>query len=84
MRKPASSHFRYGGKDWQYDANTLALTADPDAAVKGAESPDGAWRAVVRAGNLFLISTKDGTEKQLTTDGTTDAPYATPLIDPRS
>jgi len=82
-KKTGQLHFRFGDKDWQYDPDSLALTLDPDAAVKGVESPDGAWRAEVREGNLFLISTKDGTEKQLTTDGTHDAPYATPIVDPK-
>jgi dipeptidyl-peptidase-4 len=76
-------HFRFGDKDWQYDADTRELKPDPDAALKGVESPDGAWRAVLREGNLFLVSTRDGTEKQLTTDGSYDAPYATPIVDPK-
>ena len=70
------------GKSWQYDPKGRALAADTDT-IGGTESPDGAWRAVVRAGNLFLVSTKDGSDKQLTTDGTTEAPYATPVIDPK-
>ncbi|WP_447759574.1 DPP IV N-terminal domain-containing protein [Sphingopyxis panaciterrae] len=80
--KTGKLHFRFGAKGWQYDPDARVLTADIDPAAQGIESPDGLWRAVVRGGNLFVISAKDGSEKQLTTDGTTDAPYATPVIDP--
>jgi dipeptidyl aminopeptidase/acylaminoacyl peptidase len=48
------------------------------------ESPDGAWRAFVRDGNLFVVATADGRERQLTTDGSREAPYATPLLDPKT
>ncbi len=74
--------FAAGGKSWEYDPTTRALTPDSDT-LGGEKSPDGAWRAVVRSGNLFLISTRDGRERQLTTDGTTESPYATPVIDPK-
>jgi dipeptidyl-peptidase 4 len=75
---------RFGedGKSWKYDPNARALAPDTDSE-EGERSPDGAWRAVVREGNLFVISTKDASEKQLTTDGTPEAPYATPVIDPK-
>ncbi|MDT9597365.1 S9 family peptidase [Sphingosinicella rhizophila] len=76
-------HFRYRDKNWRYDPDARALTPDLDPAAQGEESPDGAWRAVVRDGNLFVISTKDGSERQLTHDGSYDAPYATPPIDPK-
>lgn len=75
--------FPYGGKRWQYDPTTRALTPALDPAARGVESPDGAWRAVVRAGNLFVIATRDGSERQLTTDGNVEAPYATPIMDPK-
>ena len=80
--KTGTFRFDHDGRSWKYDPNTRALTpnTDSDASEK---SPDGAWRAVVRDGNLFVVSTKDGSEKQLTTDGTPEAPYATPVIDPK-
>ncbi|MDX2060414.1 MAG: DPP IV N-terminal domain-containing protein, partial [Gemmatimonadales bacterium] len=74
--------FLHAGKSWEYDPGARALAADRDT-LGGDVSPDGQWRAVVRAGNLFLISTKDGRERQLTTDGTTESPYATPVVDPK-
>ena len=46
---------------------------------KGVESPDGRWRAVVRGGDLILISTADNAKRRLTQDGAA-SPYATPLI----
>ena len=74
--------FLHAGKSWEYDPGARALAADRDT-LGGDVSPDGQWRAVVRAGNLFLISTQDGRERQLTTDGTTESPYATPVVDPK-
>jgi dipeptidyl-peptidase-4 len=76
--------FRHDDKGWKYDPNARALTPHDDPADKGLESPDGASRAFVRDGNLFVVSTKDGKERQLTTDGTRDAPYATPVMNPRT
>jgi dipeptidyl-peptidase 4 len=76
--------FQQEGKGWQYDPKSNALTAYNAPADKGLASPDGAWRAFVRDGNLFVVSVNDGREKQLTTDGTVDAPYATPVMDPKT
>jgi len=72
--------FGYGGKHWCYVPAANALTRVADE--QGVTSLDGRWRAVVRNGNLLVLDTKDGTIKALTTDGTLDAPYATPVIDP--
>ncbi len=44
-------------------------------------SPDGMWTAFVRDYNLFVRDSA-GTERQLTTDGTRDYAYATPVINP--
>jgi len=76
--------FQHDGKGWQYDPRSNGLTPYSAPADKGLTSPDGAWRAFVRDGNLFLVSTQGGREKQLTTDGTVDAPYATPVMDPKT
>src|SRR6185436_17564173 len=43
--KTGTLRFSHDGKSWQYDPAGGALTAD--IPVMGAESPDGAWRAVV-------------------------------------
>ena len=80
--KSGTLRFAQDGKEWKYDPSALVLTPNADPA-DGERSPDGAWRALVRDGNLFVISTKDGSERQLTADGTPDAPYATPVIDPK-
>ena len=81
--KTGALRFQQDGKGWQYDPKTNALTAYSAPADKGLVSPDGAWRAFVRDGNLFVVSVTDGREKQLTTDGSVDAPYATPVMDPK-
>src|SRR5512138_1211359 len=81
--KSGTLRFQHAGKGWQFDPQANALTAYNAPADKGLVSPDGAWRAFVREGNLFVVSIKDGSEKQLTTDGTVDAPYATPVMDPK-
>ena len=76
--------FQQDGKGWHYDPKSTALTAYSAPADKGLVSPDGAWRAFVRDGNLFVVAVNDGREKQLTTDGAVDAPYATPVMDPKT
>jgi dipeptidyl aminopeptidase/acylaminoacyl peptidase len=75
--------FTHLGKTWRYDPATRVLTPYAAPTDGSVDSPDGAWSAVVRGGNLFVISKKDGSERQLTTDGTRDAPYATPVMDPK-
>ena len=82
--KTGTLRFRHDDQGWQYDPNARALTPHGDPADKGLESPDGASRAFVRNGNLFVVSTKDGRERQLTTDGTPAAPYATPVMNPKT
>lgn len=72
--------FGFAGKKWRYDPVSRALTPEATPGEKGVESPDGKWRAVVRAGNLVVVSIRDGSEKVLTADGTVDAPYATPVV----
>jgi len=81
--KTAVLRFKHDGKGWQFDPKANALTAYSAPADQGLVSPDGAWRAFVRNGNLFVVSIKDGREQQLTTDGTIDAPYAMPVMDPK-
>jgi dipeptidyl aminopeptidase/acylaminoacyl peptidase len=81
--KTGMLHFSFGGESWKYDPASKSLQKDAPPPEPGVESPDGKWRAVVREGNLFLIATHDGTEKQLTTDGSHEAPYATTLVDPK-
>jgi dipeptidyl-peptidase-4 len=76
-------HFSHAGKNWVYDAGANTLAEENVPAYEFVESPDGAWRAVVREGNLFLISTADQSEKQLTHDGSHESPYATTLVDPK-
>ncbi len=82
--KTGALRFSHDGKDWQYEPNARALTSYSAPADKGVDSPDGVSRAYVRDGNLYVISTKGGQERQLTTDGTADAPYATPVINPKT
>lgn len=73
-------NFAVGGKRWRYAPQSGTLTPDVLSTDKGIESPDGKWRAIVREGNLVLVSTSDGRERPLTTDGTPQAPYATPVV----
>jgi hypothetical protein len=47
-------------------------------------SPDGRWRVVYRAYNLYAVDVKSGHEVPLTTDGTREEPYGreiAPLMD---
>jgi hypothetical protein len=46
--KTGTLRFSRDGKSWRYDPGTRALAEDPPVV---GESPDGAWRAVVRMGN---------------------------------
>lgn len=77
--------FKALDKDWQYDGKTLTAAdhAEPDPA-KGLLSPDGRWRVVYRAYNLYAVDVKSGHEVALTTDGTREEPYGreiAPLMD---
>lgn len=71
--------FAHDGRNWRYTPATNALEAATVAADKGVVSPDGRWRAVVRDGDLIILSTADGAERRLTQDGDA-SPYASPLI----
>jgi dipeptidyl aminopeptidase/acylaminoacyl peptidase len=56
-------------------ANTSDDTADDDSGGRRSrKSPDGKWTASVRDGNVFVRS-KDGMERQLSQDGTTNHSY---------
>ena len=57
------------------DDQTSSTDADDEPrGRRSRKSPDGKWTAVVREGNLFLRS-QDGTERQLSRDGTTNHAY---------
>lgn len=73
--------FAHDDRSWRFDPATGVVEAIDEALDKdkGVESPDGRWRAVVRDGDLILISTADNAERRLTQDGAA-SPYATPLI----
>lgn len=71
--------FGYDNRSWRYAPATNVVEAAPPVADKGVVSPDGRWRAVVRDGDLIILSTAEGSERRLTQDGET-SPYATPLI----
>lgn len=72
--------FTHDGRDWRFDpaAGVLEPRAETDTD-KSVTSPDGRWRALVRDGDLYVVSTADGSERRMTQDGQA-APYATPLI----
>jgi len=70
--------FSHDGRNWRFALATGAVEAVAEAA-KGVVSPDGRWRAEVRDGDLVIVATADGAERQLTQDGAA-SPYATPLI----
>lgn len=71
--------FAHDSRNWRYTPATNAIQAATVAADKGMTSPDGLWRAVVRDGDLVILSTADSAERRLTQDGDA-SPYATPLI----
>ncbi len=77
--------FRYQGKrwEWQRKEGKLKEISDTPAAAPATRSPDGKWDVVVKAGNLWLKEVSSGKERQLTTDGTPETPYAQPLMDPK-
>ena len=61
-----------GGDVWRYDFNSKSAKrlTETDAGEELAHvSPDGKWLSFVRSGNLFVVNIADGTERQLTFDG---------------
>ena len=80
----AMLRFRHAGEAWVWRLADNALQRETEQAKPamelGVESPDGAWRVVVRAHDLYLIGVRDGSERRLTTDGSVDAPYARPVV----
>jgi len=70
--------FKLQGQRWTYSTATRELrkAAPPDAAA----SPDKRWRALVRDDNLYLEEIATGQVRQLTVDGSEQAPYARPIV----
>lgn len=70
--------FQLQGERWSYATTTGELKkAVPPG---GALSPDKRWRVLARDHNLYLEETASGRLRQLTTDGTEQAPYARPIV----
>jgi dienelactone hydrolase len=64
---------------WHYDVAGNALRqfeGPPAAGPNEVASPDGCWAAFVRDGKLWVRSLDSGGERQLTSDGTPESPYA--------
>ena len=67
------------GRSWTCDVATYRCAGPDTLAVTRANevvSPDGAWVALERGGNLLVRPTAGGVEKALTTDGSSDWGYA--------
>mgnify|MGYP003364984178 CR=1 FL=1 len=78
--------FRAQDKAWQYDGKAVTAAPDQEEAdpAKGLLSPDGHYRVIYRAYNLYAVDVASGREVPLTTDGTRDQPYGrdiAPLMD---
>lgn len=76
--------FRAFDQSWSFDpqrtqCEPIASMAD---AGEGTVSPDGRWVAIVTEDNLNVRSAANGEVRALTTDGTSNAAYATPLPSP--
>ena len=72
--------FTLGGHRWTCDLTTYRCTrGEPATAAPKDEvrSPDGAWAAFLRDGDLYVRRTDDGTEIRLTDDAEPDYDYAT-------
>ncbi|HUF50031.1 MAG TPA: DPP IV N-terminal domain-containing protein [Longimicrobiales bacterium] len=68
---------------WRCDlARSVCTRSAPVPAANRALSPDGKWLAFVREHNLYVRSTENGAEMQLTTDGVPGYSYATPIANP--
>jgi len=66
------------GKHWTCDVSSYQCVGPdtlPLAKASELTSPDGAWVAYERGGNLYARPTAGGAEKALTTDGTADWGY---------
>ncbi len=75
--------FSAKGKDWLYRVDTAKLDPAPAVAEDETPSPDGQWIAFTREGNLFVRPAGGGEAVQLTSDGTTESPYARPVVNPK-
>lgn len=73
--------FEYAKQRWTYDIGRKELKSAPAFdAPKGVLSPDGAWMAVLRNHDLYVISTETGREIRLTQDGSAERRYARPVL----
>ncbi|MBS0421273.1 MAG: S9 family peptidase [Proteobacteria bacterium] len=70
--------FDHAGGRWCYLPRNDRLTKCDK--VEGGLSPDKHWRVRVRDYNLYLEDTSTGKERQLTTDGSAEQPYARPVV----
>lgn len=72
--------FAIADRQWSLDPETGTLEERKADEEKGVLSPDGAWRVVVRDHDLYLLSTKTGSERRLTRDGSAERPYARAVV----
>lgn len=71
--------FRLEGTNWRCDLTEYTCEETEEEDESSNFSPDGQWEAFVQDHNLFVRSTENGREIQLTYDGTEGYGYATPL-----
>lgn len=71
--------FTFEGAEWQCDLTEYTCEEIQEEEEPSNLSPNGKWEAFVQDHNLFVRSTENGREIQLTFDGEQDYAYATPL-----
>lgn len=72
--------FSFAKRQWRLSLINGTLEEKPDDKRQGVLSPDGTLTAFVRNNDLWIADVRTGVERQLTSDGTADRPYARPVV----
>lgn len=79
--KNALTGFQGKGQNWRLHPENYTLQQLEQE--KQNVSPDGAWEGFIKNHNLWIRSTRNGQEIQLSRDGLVDYEYGVPVINPR-
>ena len=74
-----SLSFAFAEKRWSF--TDASLTEETESAP--GLSPDGRWRVFVEDYDLFVEDTSTGNTRRLTSDGSSERPYARPVVSPQ-